>query len=117
VKSIRTSRRDYLKALTAGTLLAGTACKQQTPAEPAAAKGPAIASAGPPPDHDRRIQWWRDSKFGMFIHWGLYSLLGRQEWVMAVEDIPVREYEKLAQQFKPQPNAARAWARLARQTG
>ena len=36
---------------------------------------------------------------------------------MAIEDIPVGEYETLAKQFKPQPNAARAWARLARQTG
>jgi len=117
MKSIGTSRRDYLKALTAGTLAAATACKQQSPAETAGAKPPAVASAGPPPDHDRRIQWWRDAKFGMFIHWGLYSLLGRQEWVMAIEDIPVGEYEKLAKQFKPQPNAARAWARLARQTG
>jgi len=106
MRSIGTSRRDYLKALTAGTLLTGVACKEQTPAQPAAAVSHSAAS--PPPEHDRRIQWWRDAKFGMFIHWGLYSQLGRQEWVMSVEDIPVAEYEKLAKTFKPKPDAARA---------
>src|ERR1022692_3179431 len=113
MKSIGTSRRDYLKALTAGTLLTGVACKEQTPAQPTAAVTHSPAS--PPPEHDRRIQWWRDAKFGMFIHWGLYSQLGRQEWVMSIEDIPVAEYEKLAKTFKPKPDAARAWARLAKQ--
>ena len=53
----------------------------------------------------------------MFIHWGLYSVLGRHEWVMEMEGIPAQEYEKLAAQFKPKPNAARDWARLAKQTG
>jgi alpha-L-fucosidase len=71
----------------------------------------------PPPDHERRIQWWREAKFGMFVHWGLYSQLGRQEWVMSLEDIPVTEYEPLAKTFHPRPHAAREWARLAKQTG
>jgi alpha-L-fucosidase len=53
----------------------------------------------------------------MFIHWGLYSVLGRHEWVMEDEGIPVAEYEQLATRFKPKPNAARDWARLARQAG
>ncbi len=53
----------------------------------------------------------------MFIHWGLYSTLGRHEWVMEQEGIPVAEYEQLAKSFKPKPNAARAWARLAKQAG
>ncbi len=63
------------------------------------------------------MQWWREAKFGMFIHWGLYSILGRGEWVMAIEDIPVEEYEQLAKQFNPRPHAAREWARLAREAG
>src|SRR5271163_2094366 len=98
MKSTGTSRRDYLKALSAGTLVGATACNRQTPAGTSAPeKASAVTSADSPPDHDRRIQWWRDAKFGMFIHWGLYSILGRQEWVMAIEDIPVAEYQKLAQ--------------------
>jgi alpha-L-fucosidase len=68
-------------------------------------------------DRARRMKWWHEAKFGMFIHWGLYSVLGRHEWVMENEGIPVREYERLAQRFVPRPHAARDWARLARQAG
>ena len=63
------------------------------------------------------MQWWRDARFGMFIHWGLYSVIGRHEWAMEDEAIPVKEYELLARQFKPKPNAARDWAKLAKQAG
>src|ERR1043165_5132534 len=58
-------------------------------------------------DRDRRMKWWREARFGMFIHFGLYSVLGRHEWAMEQEGISVPEYEKLAAQFKPKPNAAR----------
>ena len=68
-------------------------------------------------DRERRMQWWHEAKFGMFVHWGLYSVLGRHEWVMENEGIPIAEYEPLAQRFKPEPNAARAWAKLARAAG
>jgi alpha-L-fucosidase len=68
-------------------------------------------------DRERRLRWFRDARFGMFIHWGLYSQLGRHEWVMNRERIPVDEYEKLADTWKPKPNAARAWAKLARRAG
>ena len=66
---------------------------------------------------EKRMQWWHDARFGMFIHWGLYSVVGRHEWVMEEEAIPVAEYEQLAKRFTPKPNAARAWAKLARQAG
>jgi len=65
----------------------------------------------------RRMKWWREARFGMFIHWGLYSQLGRNEWVMNLERIPVREYERLAWTWRPKPRAAREWARLAREAG
>jgi len=68
-------------------------------------------------DRRRRMQWWHEGRFGMFIHWGLYSVLGRHEWAMNRERIPVAEYEKLADQFKPAPRPARQWARLAREAG
>jgi len=68
-------------------------------------------------DRIRRLKWFREARFGMFIHWGLYSLLGRHEWVMNRERIPVKDYEKLADRFKPKPFPARVWARLARQSG
>jgi len=65
----------------------------------------------------RRMKWWHEARFGMFIHWGLYSVLGRHEWAMENEGIPVSEYELLAKRFQPKPNAARAWAQLAKETG
>ena len=101
------SRRDYLRALTVGTMLAGAGCKPSA----------ALSKPGPPPGHERRIQWWREAKFGMFIHWGIYSLLGRDAWAMGDEDIPLHEYEQYARDFQPQPNAVRSWARLARESG
>ncbi|QOV20249.1 alpha-L-fucosidase [Blautia liquoris] len=47
------------------------------------------------------IQWWRDAKIGMFVHWGLYSILGRGEWAYFNEQIPKEEYESLADEFNP----------------
>ena len=68
-------------------------------------------------DRARRLEWFRAARFGMFIHWGLYSQLGRHEWVMNRERIPVDQYEKLARTWKPKPNAPREWARLAKKAG
>jgi alpha-L-fucosidase len=65
----------------------------------------------------KRMQWWHEAKFGMFIHWGLYSVVGQHEWAMEIEGIPIAQYELLAKHFQPKPNAAREWARLARQAG
>ncbi|MCB0149885.1 MAG: alpha-L-fucosidase, partial [Caldilineaceae bacterium] len=41
------------------------------------------------------LAWFQDARFGMFIHWGLYSIIGKQEWVMHTDRIPAPEYEKL----------------------
>ncbi len=65
----------------------------------------------------QRMKWWNEARYGMFVHWGLYSLLGRNEWVQAIECIPKKEYEKLAVQFCPKPHSAREWARLAKNAG
>ena len=52
-----------------------------------------------------RIRWWNDARFGMFVHWGLYSQIGRHEWVMNRERIPVAEYEKLADTWQVMPES------------
>ncbi|HXW93895.1 MAG TPA: alpha-L-fucosidase [Terriglobales bacterium] len=65
----------------------------------------------------QRMAWWHEAKFGMFIHWGLYSVIGQHEWAMEVEGIPIAQYQLLAKNFRPKPNAARDWARLARRAG
>ncbi len=64
-----------------------------------------------------RMRWWHAARFGMFVHWGLYSQLGRHEWVMNRERIPTPEYEKLAITWRPGPDPAREWARLAKEAG
>lgn len=68
-------------------------------------------------DRARRMKWWHEAKFGMFIHWGVHSVLARDVWNMEHEAIPVPEYELLGKRFAPPPNAPRAWAKLARQAG
>jgi alpha-L-fucosidase len=64
-----------------------------------------------------RIRWFTDARFGMFIHWGLYALLGRGEWARYTEAIPPDEYHVLAEQFQPRYFDASAWARLAKAAG
>jgi len=76
---------------------------------------------------NRRMAWWREARFGMFIHWGLYSVAagkwkgknvaGFSEWIMSTARIPVAEYEPLASQFNPVKFDASAWAELAREAG
>jgi len=66
---------------------------------------------------EQRMRWWQEARYGMFVHWGLYALIGRNEWVHAIEAIPMDEYEKLIKRFKPKPRAAREWAKLAKAAG
>ena len=73
------------------------------------------------------MKWWLDAKFGLFIHWGLYSLLageykGRKtnniaEWIMHDFQIPPQEYEKIAERFDPQEFDAEAIVQLAKKAG
>ena len=120
MKASYISRRDYLKLMGAGGAAAAigatAACTpgQKEPQKTAEGPGePASAVA----DRARRMQWWHAAKFGMFIHWGLYSVIGQHEWAMELEGIPIPQYELLAKHFTPKPNAARAWAKLAKQAG
>ena len=66
---------------------------------------------------DERMKWWREARFGMFIHYGLFSQVGRNEWVMACENVPPQEYEKLADTFSPKEGCCREWAKLAKEAG
>ncbi|MDR3773025.1 MAG: alpha-L-fucosidase [Terracidiphilus sp.] len=69
------------------------------------------------PDAAQRIAWWREARFGMFLHWGVYSIPGRGEWVEWAEQIPVDQYAKFADQFHPERFDADAWARIAKAGG
>lgn len=65
----------------------------------------------------QRMEWWKKARFGMFIHYGLYSVAGRHEWVQVQENIPKEEYEQFAYQFNPKPGCCREWAKLAKEAG
>ncbi len=73
------------------------------------------------------MQWWRDARFGLMIHWGLYSQLGGEwngrrqrfvgEWIMSDFRIPVDQYAQLAGEFNPKGFNADEWVRLAKRAG
>jgi alpha-L-fucosidase len=69
------------------------------------------------PAAQQRLAWWREARFGMFLHWGLYSIPARGEWVQWSEQIPVNEYAKLADQFHPEHYDPNAWAAIAKEGG
>lgn len=63
------------------------------------------------------MKWWRDARIGMFVHWGLYSILGRGEWVRHNEQIPWEEYTALADEFDPKEFDMHEWTELAKDFG
>ncbi len=62
-------------------------------------------------------QWFQDAKFGLFIHWGVYSVLGDGEWVMNNRKMSVAEYEPVAARFNPTDFDAAEWVRIAKTAG
>jgi len=64
-----------------------------------------------------RLQWFRDARFGLFLHWGLYSMLGQNEWAFRSCDYTVDEYARLADRFSPTNFDADAWANFAVECG
>jgi len=109
------SRRNFIIGLGAGSLLLPAAAAQEAGA-PQSTQSQS-ESREQTVSRTRRLAWWREAKFGMFIHWGLYSVIGHQEWVMESEGVPIPQYEILAKHFTPKPNVARDWARLAKRAG
>lgn len=76
---------------------------------------------------ERRMTWWREAKFGMFVHWGLYAIPagmweGRKEpgigeWIMYRARISIKEYELFAKQFNPVKFNSREWVQIAKNAG
>src|SRR5262245_31638926 len=83
--------------------------------------------SGQAPASDKRMEWWRDARFGMFIHWGVYAVpagthngqkIGRiGEWIMNRGKIPVADYRQYAKQFNPVNYDPDAWVRMAKDAG
>jgi alpha-L-fucosidase len=87
----------------------------------------AAESAETPAQRDVRMAWWREAKFGMFIHWGVYSVpagfyhdkavSGIGEWIMNRGKIPMAEYQQFAKEFDPVKFDADAWVKTAKDAG
>ena len=66
---------------------------------------------------NKRTQWFRDARFGMFIHWGIYAIPARGEWVKSFEKIELDDYLKYMDQFDPIDYDPRAWTKAAKKAG
>src|SRR5947207_4090323 len=96
---------------------------------PALPPGTTLGPAGPETkeQRDARMKWWREARFGMFIHWGVYSVPagtyhGKRigsigEWIMNTAKIPTAEYRQFAKEFNPVKYDADAWVRTAKEAG
>jgi alpha-L-fucosidase len=83
--------------------------------------------SAPDPAREKRLEWFRGAKYGLFIHWGLYAIpagewqgkrsLGLGEWIMNRSQVPVRDYEKLAARFNPINYKPDEWVQLAQDAG
>src|SRR4051812_11106318 len=112
----RQSRPDIAPLILSLLALLTLAVGAQTPAPRA-----------PDPAREKRLEWFREAKYGLFIHWGLYAIpagewqgkrsLGLGEWIMNRSKIPVAEYEQLASQFNPVKFNADEWVQLAQDAG
>ncbi len=71
----------------------------------------------PAPENLKARQWFEDARFGMFIHWGVYSVLGEGEWAMNNKKISIADYEPLAPRFNPVNFNAAEWVSLAKAAG
>ena len=70
-----------------------------------------------PEQKEKRMAWWTNDRFGMFIHWGIYAVAGRHEWVQQRERIPDEDYRKYFDHFYPDLYDPKEWAAKAKAAG
>ncbi|WP_455616923.1 alpha-L-fucosidase [Eisenbergiella sp.] len=68
-------------------------------------------------DYMKRMEWYTQARFGMFLHWGLYSIPARGEWMRSFEKLTDAEYEKYFEEFNPADYDPKEWARMAKKAG
>lgn len=96
--------------LASAIILVGKYCLAQEYKQP-------VPDYTPAPENLVQRGRFQDMKFGLFIHWGIYSVLGDGEWVMNVKKIPYNNYKRLAEFFNPQQFNAKEWVQLAKNAG
>jgi len=118
-----------LAALSSLALQPLTSFAEEKPAAPtpAATPNPDPYANETKAERDARMAWWRDARFGLFIHWGVYAVPGGihngkpvdgyGEWIMEKGKIPVEEYKAYASQFNPAKYDPEAWVLLAKKAG
>ena len=74
-------------------------------------------SPTPPVRFEDRVAWFQQARFGLFMHWGLYAMPAKYEWIRSTEKIPDEVYHRYAERFDPDKFDPRVWARLAREAG
>ena len=68
-------------------------------------------------EYEKRVRWFTEARFGMFIHWGIYAVPGRGEWVKSQEKIPDEVYDRYFEEFDPDMYDPKKWAKLAKKAG
>ena len=68
-------------------------------------------------EYEKKVDWFVKDRFGLFIHWGLYAIPARGEWVRSIEKMPESEYLPFFQEFNPTAFDPKRWAKLARKAG
>ena len=67
--------------------------------------------------YNKRVEWYQQARFGMFIHWGIYAIPARGEWVRSVEEMPEEEYMSFFEEFDPIDFQPKKWAKAAKEAG
>jgi alpha-L-fucosidase len=109
--------RNSAGPLTAVIALIALATAPGAQSTPPVSERQGMASYTPSPENLKSREWFQDAKFGLFIHWGVYSVLGDGEWVMNNQRIRVADYEKLPAFFNPVEFNAAEWVALAKSAG
>jgi alpha-L-fucosidase len=104
VKQEQVDRVGQVGLMLVAALLWSTAALAQAPYTPA-------------PENLKAREWFQDAKFGLFVHWGVYSVLGDGEWVMNNQKIQVADYEKLPAFFNPEQFNAAEWVAMVKAAG
>ena len=68
-------------------------------------------------EYRKRMEWYVDARFGMFLHWGLYAIPARGEWMRSFEKVTDEEYQKYFNEFNPVDYDPKKWARMAKEAG